>query len=71
MKGSMAISSIPQMIQLLSNSHPSEEDLAHDAKLLAKKFTWTNTAKILLDTLGAVYFDPNERYVQPYTEEES
>lgn len=69
MKGSMAISSVPQMIQLLSNSCPSEEDLTHDAKLLAKKFTWTNTAKIILDTLGVAYFDPNNRYVQPYIAE--
>lgn len=69
MKGSMAISSVPQMAQLLSSPYPSGEDLIHDAKLLVKKFTWTNTAKVILDTLGTVYFDPNERYVQPYIAE--
>jgi len=71
MKGSMAIGSMSQMVQLLSNPYPSGEDLTHDAKLLVTKFTWTNAAKVILDTLGTVYFDPNARYVKPYAVEES
>ena len=71
MKGSMAIGSMSQMVQLLSNPYPSKEDLARDAKLLVTKFTWTNAAKVILDTLGTVYFDPNARYVKPYAVEES
>lgn len=69
MDGSRTVGGLSQMVRFLLGPYPAKEALAHDARLLTKKFTWFNTAKVMLNLLGIVYYDPTEKPGRPYIEE--
>ena len=69
MDGSRTVGGLSQMVRFLLDPYPAKEALAHDARLLTKKFTWFNTAKVMLNLLGTIYYDPTEKPGRPYIEE--
>ena len=69
MDGSRTVGGLSQMVRFLLGPYPAKGALAHDARLLTKKFTWFNTAKVMLNLLGTVYYDPTEKPGRPYIEE--
>lgn len=69
MDGSRTVGGMPQMVQFLLGPYPAKETLSRDARVLTKKYTWTNAAKVMLNLLGIVYYDPAEKPGRPYIEE--
>lgn len=70
MDGSRTVGGMSQMVQFLLGPYPAKETLSRDARVLTKKFTWTNAAKVMLDLLGIVYYDPAEKRGKWHIEEE-
>lgn len=60
-KASVEIDDVSEMADWICSTYPSKDDLAYDADLIARKFTWYRTAEIMLDRLGIVYADPGTK----------